>query len=109
MTLDLSAMGSRLKQKRKKLRWTQEVTAEKLGITVTHYTAVENGKKDISKRLLIKISETLEESTDFILFGKINTALENEFLTKLNSLPPEKRRYAYNIMNNLLEALALDK
>ena len=56
--------ATQLKRLRKKLGWDTEIMADELGLShQNYYTAIENGRKQISRRIEI-IAEWLEASLD---------------------------------------------
>lgn len=61
----------RIKELREQKQWTQKDIAEKLGLKQPHYYRYESGERDIPTELLIKIADTFETSTDYIL-GRTN-------------------------------------
>jgi len=97
----------RLKVKRKSLGLTQEKAAEKLEITHTHYSAIENARKDFSKSLLVRIVKVFGISADYLLFGKIDNKIADEMADLINSLPNNKRQSAYRVISELIEGLKL--
>lgn len=84
MTSDLlKGIGERICLKRKELGFTQEQIADKMDVSVQMISNLERGNKAIRIDNLIKISEILEVSTDYILKGK-NTS--EEFLSLSNGI-----------------------
>jgi len=67
--IELKAMGDRIKARRKALRFTQEQFAELIGISSSSYTRIENAFQKPSLDTLIKISQFLKISIDYIIFG----------------------------------------
>ena len=63
------AMGQRLKLKRKLRHLTQEQLAEKIDISIKHYSEAERGITGLSVENLIKVSEILGISLDYLLKG----------------------------------------
>jgi len=101
-------VGRRLKQRRKVLKWTQQKVADDLGISTSHYIAVENGRRDFSKDLLIRMSNLFEVSTDYLLLGKINTGNSSDDMIKaINELSDQERYHAHEIMRHFLEAMKM--
>ena len=66
-------MGERIKKIRKSKGWSQTELAEKIGITSGGLSGLEANKKDASKTTIIKLSEVLEVSADYLLTGKEGT------------------------------------
>ena len=63
-------MGLRIKNQRKALNLTQEVLAEQLNISVKHFSEVERGLSGLSIENLIKLSNILGVSIDYIVKGE---------------------------------------
>lgn len=63
-------MGKRVRERRKELRLTQDQLAEKADVSAQMISYVENGSKAIRPENLIKISQALNISCDYILTGK---------------------------------------
>ncbi|WP_250278977.1 helix-turn-helix domain-containing protein [[Clostridium] colinum] len=81
---DLIQLSSRIKSRRKSLAYTQEDIAEKLGLSYSHYSKIENAISFPSLDTLIKISKIFGLSLDNHVFGeKNNTNLD---FTKLNNI-----------------------
>lgn len=66
---ELKAMAERIKCARKKQKITQEQAAERLNITYSSYTKIENAFQVPSLDTLISISSLLGVSLDFLVFG----------------------------------------
>lgn len=69
-SVDLQAIGNRISKRRKQLNYTQEILAEKMNVSVQMISNLERGNKAIKIENLIKISEILDISADYILTGK---------------------------------------
>ena len=63
------AMGERMKTQRKLMHLTQEQMAERLDISIKHYSEAERGIIGLSVENLIKVSEILGISLDYLLKG----------------------------------------
>lgn len=57
-----------LKNKRKALNLTQQSAAEAVGITRTYYSEIENGNRNCSIRIWLRIAECLEIPKEEIIF-----------------------------------------
>lgn len=71
MLEDKFASAARLKKIREDLGYTQERFAEILGISLSGYIKIENGRNRVSENILRKLHENLNVSADYILFGVI--------------------------------------
>ena len=81
-------IGQRVRKYRKAKGLSQDMLAERTGISVTHMSHIETGNTKMSLQVLVQLSAALEVSTDDILFGKerINkTTLANDISLILDS------------------------
>ena len=70
--LDLHEIGSRIQFCRKRMGYTQEQLSEKMNVSIQMISNMERGNKAIKIDNLVKLSKTLDVSTDYILTGKQN-------------------------------------
>lgn len=94
---------------------TQEAFAELIGLGVKHVSAIECGAVGLSLPTLRRISIALSVPADMLLFGppdeaeRQSRASELQALSsKLSRLPANKFRVVKDIMDKLLEAIALE-
>ena len=88
-SVDLKAIGSRISDRRKRARITQEQLAEKMGVSVQMVSNLERGNKAIRIDNLVRLCEILEVSTDYILTGthfQTNTQSAYEKLARLSAV-----------------------
>lgn len=71
MDMDYTAIGSRIRNARKKVRMSQERLAEKAGISITHMSHVETGTTKVSLPTLICIANALHVSLDGLVCDSI--------------------------------------
>lgn len=102
--MDLKAIGSRIKAERKKLGLTQEKLSELINVTPHYIYEIERGMKSMSLETLILLSEKMELSTDYILFGVQRQNL-GELYRKLDELSDERRLRAEQVFEQLLPNL----
>lgn len=99
-------MGARMKLARKELHLTQEDIAEKLGVSVKHYSGIERGVAGISLETLVNISNILNISLDYLVKG--TPMSENYIPSRLLELyldyPPKKRNDIIRLLE-LIEQL----
>lgn len=67
-------MGQRIKELRKAKGWSQTSLGEKIGMTYGGVAGLEADRSDPSKKIIIKLSEVFEVSTDYLLTGKEGTS-----------------------------------
>jgi len=63
-------IGDRLKQARKSKGLQQKILAEQLGISRAGYSRIESGSVEITTKNLVKITEILDISLDWLILGK---------------------------------------
>ena len=98
----LQAIGRRIMERRKKLGLTQEALAEKGEVTTQFVSYAESGKRAMRPENLMKISEALGVSADYLLTGDV---IDKDLLLiseKLQRLTPEQLR----LVENLIDACA---
>ena len=66
------AMGNRMAARRKELNLTQETIAELAGIAHQQYNKAENGKTCFGADTLLRVSQALRTSADYLLTGRQN-------------------------------------
>lgn len=91
-------MGNRIRKQRELLGYTREQLAEKLDVSTKFCSDIELGIKGVSIQTLAKLTDLLNLSADYILFGectKENYA-ELETLALFSKKCPEKH------LNNLI-------
>ena len=64
------AMAGRIKERRDSLGYTQEQFAELIDLSASSYTKIENAFQKPALDTLICISERLNVSLDFLVYGK---------------------------------------
>ncbi len=74
-------IGQRIRTFRKERLWSQEILAEKVGISVTHMSHIETGNTKLSLSVFVSIAIILKVSTDSLLFdtSKHEQFYNNEF------------------------------
>lgn len=99
-------IGARIKEAREQAHLTQEKLAEKVGVSVQYVSDLERGKVGASVGTIIRLSQTLQVSCDYLLLGiddavstagfadtawsKEKKALAQEFLRLLAQIPDVK-------------------
>ena len=85
----LKNIGMRISSRRKQLGLTQEQIADKMDVSIQMISNLERGNKAIKIDNLIKISELLSVSTDYILTGKTTSEDSSELLCRIINLSEE--------------------
>lgn len=109
-TYDRLAAGDRIRQKRNLLGFTQDEMAEKIDRAAKYYADIERGSCGMSVETLMALSETLDMSLDYIIYGKEieengylgQTAEVSAILTMLNNSEQRERDYALRLLKLFL-------
>ena len=98
----LQEIGRRIMARRKKLGLTQEALAERGDVTTQFVSYAESGKRAMRPENLMKISEALGVSADYLLTGDVID--KDLFLVseKLRRLTPDQLR----LVESLIDACA---
>lgn len=106
--MDRVALGKRIRESRNKLRFTQEVLAEKANIAVTYLGEIERGEKTPSLDVLISIAESLQVSCDYLLRDSVESAtvyVDADISQKLSTLTRKQRIAAESILDAYIKSL----
>ena len=73
-------VGARIREARKLLKLSQAELAEKLQISPSHMSDIENGKKNIGLDIFMRLTEALQVSADWLLRTDIPqvSAIQNQ-------------------------------
>ena len=95
--MDLIKIGGRIKAYRKTIGISQEKLAEMINVSPHYIYEIERGMKSMSLETLINLSEALQLSTDYILFGspKSDNASLSEQLSKMDEKQRERVESAF--------------
>ena len=103
---DRTEIGQRIKDLRKKSKYSQSYVAEKLYISQSAYSLIENSQNGIVTEHIIKLSRLYEVTTDFILKG-------DKMLIRINYsngfMPLVKREAHAGFLKNFHEENSYDE
>lgn len=107
-------VGLRIKQYREAAGLTQETFAELVGLGVKHVSAMECGSVGVSLPTLKRVSTVLSIPADSLLFDMTSIPEQPEqnaeiqlIVSRLSRLPASKFRVVKDIIDKVLEALAM--
>ncbi len=108
--MDYDKIGQRVRKFRKAHGLSQEMLAERVGISVTHMSHIETGNTKLSLPVLVDLAEALEVQTDDLLYDfdpRKRTASMEAIVQLLDSCSPQKLK----ILEDILKAakLSLEK
>ena len=107
-------IGKRIKQSRESLGMSQKMMSDKMGISASYACHLEAGNRNMSLATLIKISNALNISLEYLIFGNkpnneaVSSVMEDKLLKDLRKLfKSEKgeqlRRVVQILVNNYKE------
>jgi transcriptional regulator with XRE-family HTH domain len=80
------SLGRRIKEIRQSLGWTQDKLAQETGISKSFLSEIENDKANVSGENLLKLSNTLNTSLDYLMKG---SSSDSNALKKAVEIPTE--------------------
>ena len=96
-------MGKRIQSKRKALGLTQEQVSEAMNISIQSLSCIELGKKAIRPENLVNLCKILNVSSDYILYGKKDSAELNGISEKISALSETDYKLVENLVDKLIE------
>ena len=100
--VDLKSIGERISKRRKSMGMTQEQLAEKMDVSIQMISNLERGIKAIKIDNLVKLSQILNVSTDYILIGERMSVGINNLEERLGQLSAENSKLIEVIVSYLL-------
>lgn len=95
----LQEIGKRILDRRKQLGLTQEALAEKAEVTTQFVSYAESGKRAMRPENLLKISEALGVSADYLLTGDMIDKDSLLLSEKLRMLTPKQLRLIEGLLD----------
>ena len=108
MNIDYKLIGERVKRARKSKGLTQDILAEKLGVSIGYVSQIERGITKISLDLLGAISGILDcDVADFITESATgsNGYMESELMNEIRKLDQKKRKFVLEFIKMINEML----
>lgn len=106
----LREVGERIKERRKRMYFTQEGLAAEIDVTSQTISSAEHGTKELRIENFAMICQALETSADYLLFGrKASNREQFLFMEKVSRLPQEQFYHLENIINSFIAALEIQK
>ena len=81
----------------------KEKIAEELNISVKHFSEVERGIAGLSVENLIKLSDILGVSIDYMVKGEADCNRWYSVINALDNVPPEQELLIRNLLNTGIE------
>lgn len=106
---DKYAVGDVLRALRNEKHLTQAQIAEKLDLSVIHYSLIEQGQRKFSLEVLFKIMEVFEVNADRVLAIKPRMSQTDIFNQKLACLSKEEQECVKNACLLLVDGMLMKK
>jgi transcriptional regulator with XRE-family HTH domain len=74
------SLGSRIRDRRIELRWTQDVLAEKAGISKGFLSDLENNNRSVGAERLLDLARVLGVSLDYLMKGEVTVAAQEQII-----------------------------
>lgn len=100
-------IGQRIKERRKELNITQTQIKDATGISTGNLSEIENGHILPSSAALINLSQILECSTDYILFGESRNSERQKISDIRNCVEDDLIRYFRGISDDDQEEILM--
>ena len=100
----LTGIGDRLASARKRKGYTQERLAELTGLSIKMISAAENGHKAMRPENIVKMSEYLGVSTDYLLKGETSAIASQTETSSFAGLSDRQKKALFNIVSDFLAA-----
>lgn len=97
--MDLREIGKRIHHRRKQQGYTQEQLAEMMNVSIQMISNLERGNKAIRIDNLIRLSQILQVSTDYILTGRQNAEDQTALTAQISRLSDRDRKMIELLMD----------
>ena len=88
--INSSAIGQRIKLRRKELGLTQSQVSELVNKSINHISAIENGSQNPSLSLIIDLCDILKTTPDYLLLGNTHgNNISSDIIDSLQLCTPE--------------------
>ena len=104
--MSMPTIGKRIRFFREEKKWSQEVFAEKLGLSLTYIGMIERGEKIPKLETFIKIANVLAVSADQLLAEVLTTGYSvksTEVTAKIEELPPAEQERIFAVVDTLIK------
>ena len=105
-TMDLKAVGQRIKAAREAKNLTQEELAALVNLSTTHVSVIERGLKVTKLDTFVAIANALDVSADALLIDVVThsvTGVTNELSDMIGKLPKDEQKRILNAIRALVD------
>ncbi len=101
----MTSIGNRISHIRKERGYTQEKLAELAGISIQFLSDIENNKKNMTVTTLKNIADSLNITTDYLIYGRDKLNENTMINVMLNTLSDKNRKKAEKILEIFVSAV----
>lgn len=101
----MTSIGNRISNIRKERGYTQEKLAELAGISIQFLSDIENNKKNMTVTTLKNIADSLNITTDYIIYDREETNENTMINAMLNTLSGKNRKKAEKLLEIFVSAV----
>ena len=101
-------IGKRVKARRTELGISQEKLAEITDFSISHMSAIENGKTKLGLPAIVKVANALQMTVDELLCGSMmqgKAVMQNEFAGLLAQCSPAEAAFVMGMMKSMIKGL----
>lgn len=98
-------IGNRIRSQRELLGYTREQLAEKINLSARFVTDIEYGIKGMSFNTLIKMSEVLNVTTDYIILGKTEYTDNSKIVDMLKNVDEKHIPHIEELLKVFIKAI----
>lgn len=112
LTNNLKAVGKRIQKARRAIGMSQVALAEKLDISVSHLSDIENGKTNYGVDIFMAITEALQISADKLLrttVPEVNAVYEDEVRGILDGCSSDEKESLIRMLRDMKATLLKSK
>lgn len=107
--MDWLNIGRRIRSQREYLGYSRESFAERIDVTPKFCSDIELGLKGMSVQTLCRISDVLNISVDYILFGAYDNNDNQNIIEMINRCPKDRLCYLEDIIKAFVLSLSENK
>lgn len=93
------AVGKRIKKSRKRMGYTRQQLAKRIGIDEEYVIGLECGQRQLTLNDLILLSSAVGAEADYILFGKRKRLSNTPIRNLVEDMSPEKQYCAEKLLS----------
>ena len=108
MSENIKDVGARIREARKSKRLSQNELAEMINISPSHMSDIENGKKTIKLDILMRLTEALQVSADWLLrtdIPSVTSIHAQELAALLSDCSPSESQSLIKMLKEMKTAI----